>query len=522
VSPEGERETPIRRALLSVHDRTGLLELARALSDGGTELWATGGTRRELVEGGCSVRAAEELTGIGSWFGGRIKTLHPGILGGILAPRTEAGRTELAERGLLPFDLVVVNFYPFEQHLRESPDATDREEFIDIGGVTLARASAKNHEYVSVLSDPADYAPFVAEYRARGGAVSGATRRSLAVRAFERCTAYDAAIAFGLTPAERPATRFPDQILLTRDRMPLRYGENPHQPAAVYSASGPAAPGLVPAAVELVKGEGLSYNNLLDVDATLAIVAEYSAPSAAVVKHGTPCGVASAPSIREALELAVATDPVARYGCAVAVNRPLTAADVEPLHGVFVDLLSAPAFDRSALDRLGRRPKVKLLRSNPEDARRTAWEAKSALGHLLLQESDRRQIDPAELKLVTATAASADDRASLDFAWRTVRHAKSNAIVLAAGQRTVGIGSGQPTRVKAVELAVGVAGDRARGSVLASDAFFPFPDGVDIAGRAGVRAIVQPGGSVRDAEVVTTAERYGMAMYFTGWRVFRH
>jgi phosphoribosylaminoimidazolecarboxamide formyltransferase / IMP cyclohydrolase len=521
VAPE-EGGAPIGRAILSVHDKSGLPELARALSDLRVELWATEGTRRDLGSVAPSVRPAEDLTGIGSWLGGRVKTLHPGILGGILAPRTPEGRAELAARGLVAFDLVVVNFYPFVRHLAENPRATDREEFIDIGGVTLARAAAKNHPWVTVLSDPAEYGPFLHELRARGGSTSAETRRRLAVRAFERCTEYDAAIAFGLRDAGDAPVRFPEEIVVRREEMTLRYGENPHQAAAVYGGVLPAGGGFVPAPAELLKGEALSFTNLLDIDTALSLVAEFSLPTAAIVKHATPCGVASGGTVREALEGAFATDPVARYGCAVALNRPLEADDVAGLHGVFVDLLAAPRFDPAASTALERRPKIKLVRADPPDPGRPRWEAKSALGRLLLQEADRRELVPDDFRLVTTHAATPEERCALDFAWRVVRHAKSNAIVLAHGSRTVGIGSGQPTRVKAVDLAVEVAGARARGAVLASDAFFPFADGLEAAGRAGVRAVLQPGGSMRDAEVIAAAERYGIAMYFTGWRVFRH
>ncbi|MFY9716681.1 MAG: bifunctional phosphoribosylaminoimidazolecarboxamide formyltransferase/IMP cyclohydrolase [Thermoplasmata archaeon] len=520
MAPESDRETPIRRALLSVHDKAGLETLARTLSAAGVELWATEGSRRGLEAGSIPVRAAEELTGIGSWFGGRIKTLHPGVLGGILAPRTEEGRRELAERGLVSFDLVVVNFYPFELHLSERPAADDREEFIDIGGVTLARAAAKNHAFVGVLTDPSQYPAFLEEFHRAGGAVSAESRRRMAVRAFERCTEYDAAIAFGLRPEAEKG--FPEQVVFHREPMKLRYGENPHQAAAVYRGVPPGGTGVSPAPIELLKGDALSFTNLLDLDTALGIVAEFSDPAAAIVKHATPCGVASGPTVLAALEGAIATDPVARYGCAIAVNRPLGPEDVPVLHGVFVDLLAAPGFDAVAREQLDRRPKIKLVRADPPSIERPRWEAKSALGRLLLQEADRRELLPGEFRLVTTRAASAQERTALEFAWKVVRHAKSNAIVLASGSRTVGIGSGQPTRVKAVELAVEVAGERAHGAVLASDAFFPFADGLDVAGRAGVRAVLQPGGSVRDADVIAAAERHGTSMYFTGWRAFRH
>ena len=522
MATESASRTRIERALLSVDDKSGLVAFAHALSELGTELWATGGTRRSLAADNLTVRPAEELTGIASWFDGRIKTLHPGLLGGILAPRTEAGRKELALHNLLPFDLVAVNFYPFERHLAEHPEATDLEEFVDIGGVTLARAAAKNHAWVTIVSDPSEYEPVVAELRANAATVGADTRRRLAVRAFERCTTYDAAIARGLRPRAAGTDVFPEELVFRREAVRLRYGENPHQKAATYGTVLPPGSGLIPRPFTVLKGEGLSFTNLLDVDTALSTVGEFTVPSAAVVKHATPCGVASASTIGEALERAVATDPVARYGCAIAVNRPIGPEDTARLKGVFVDLLAAPDYEPAGLEALGRRAKVKLIRTVPPTLDPGRWEAKSALGRLLLQEADVRSLVPTELKLITGPVATTEQLASLDFAWRVVRHAKSNAIVLAQGTATVGIGSGQPTRVKASELACEVAGDRAKGAVLASDAFFPFPDGVEAAGRAGVSVIVQPGGSLRDPEVIETVKRYGMTMYFTGWRVFRH
>ncbi len=519
-----EDGAPVRveRALLSVDDKSGLAEFARGLAELRVELWATGGTRRSLTESGVAVGAAEDLTGVAAWFGGRVKTLHPALLGGILAPRTEAGLREMQERGLRPFDLVVTNFYPFERHLADHPDATDREEFVDIGGVTLARAGAKNHAWVTVVTDPADYAPLLTELRSNGGAVSAATRARLAGAAFRRTTAYDAAIADAFAPREAGSDPFPEEVRFRREPMKLRYGENPHQPAAVYRRVDAGAGAAGPRPFRVLKGDALSFTNLLDVDTALAIVAEFPGPSAAVVKHATPCGVASGATVREALERAIATDPVARYGCAVAVNRPFGPGDAGAFKGVFVDLLAAPSFDPAALESLGHRAKVKVVEVAPPSLADPGWETKSALGRLLLQAQDRRELVPGDFKLVTSTAASPEAGCALDFAWRVVRHAKSNAIVLADGAKTVGIGSGQPTRVKAVELACEVAAERARGSVLASDAFFPFADGIEVAGRAGVRAIIQPGGSLRDPEVIATAEKYGISMYFTGWRVFRH
>ena len=521
ASGEGSA-TRIERALLSVDDKSGLADFARGLAALSVELWATAGTRRSLEEARVPVRPAEELTGIAAWFGGRIKTLHPGLLGGILAPRTDAGRRELAERGLLPFDLVVVNLYPFERHRRDHPDARDREEHIDIGGVTLARAAAKNHAWVTVVTDPSEYSPLLEELRAAGGTVAPTTRRRLAVRAFERCTEYDRAIALGIAEAPAGPPGFPDEITFRRESLALRYGENPHQKAAVYGLVSPSGAGLPSAPFELLKGDSLSFTNLLDLDTALEIVSEFPGPTAAVVKHATPCGVASGATLREALERAIASDPVARYGCAIATNRPFGPDDPAAMKGVFVDLLAAPAFEAGAREALAHRTKLKLLRADPPERARPAWDVKTALGRLLVQETDRRELLSTDFKRVTTAEATGEERCSLDFAWRVVRHVKSNGIVLARGAQTVGIGSGQPTRVKSVELAVEVAGERARGSVLASDAFFPFADGVEVAARAGVRAILQPGGSLRDPEVIAVAEKAGIAMYFTGWRVFRH
>lgn len=521
-----ETDPPVRieRALLSPYEKTGLSDLARSLDSFGVELWATRGTRSALEAAGIRARAAEELTGIGSWFGGRIKTLHPGLLAGILSPASPEGEAELKEHGFLRFDLVVVQLYPFEHYTETHPDATDREEYIDIGGVTLARAAAKNHRRAAVVVDPSQYAPLLEEMRRLGGSLSGETRRALAVRAFERCSAYDRAIARGLspTPSGAPESPFPPDVGFHRLPLRLRYGENPHQRAATYATADLPGSSSEGDPFELLKGESLSFTNLLDLDAAVSIVSEFPTPTVAVVKHATPCGVASGATVREAIERAIATDTVARYGCTVAVNRPLGPEDPPALHGVFVDVLAAPSIDGEARKALERRPKLKVVRIAPRPVDAPRWEAHAALGRLLLQEGDRRQLAPGDFRLVTGTPASPEMACSLDFAWRVVRHVKSNGIVLAQGSKTVGIGGGQPTRATAVQIACDIAGERARGAVLASDAFFPFADGVEVAGKAGVRAIIQPGGSMRDPEVIATAERYGISMYFTGWRVFRH
>ena len=522
MAADAESERCVERALLSVHDRTGLGSFARDLAEQGIELWATSGTRRALQEVGCSANSVEELTGVDAWFGGRVKTLHPAVFGGILAPRTPQGLEELGQRRLRPFDLVVVNFYPFERHLAEVPGAADREEFIDIGGVALARAAAKNHDSVAVVCDPAQYPGIVAELRQRHGCLSATTRRRLAIEAFERCSRYDAAITSGL--AEGPGTKslFPSELILRAEPLALRYGENPHQPARAYGFTAPLGAGGGAVPIEVLKGSAPSFTNLLDLETAVGLVEEFPEPAAAVVKHATPCGAATGPTVGEALRAAISTDTVARYGCVIAVNRPVHADDLGVLHGVFVDLLTAPEFAPETLEALGRRPKIKVLRIPTEHPGRPRWDARTSLGRLLVQETDRRPLDLASLKHVAGPPLGPSELATFRFAWSVVRFARSNAIVLARGSSTVGVGSGQPTRVKAVELACGVAGERARGSLLASDAFFPFVDGVDVAIHAGVRGVIQPGGSVRDPEVVAAAERAGVSMYFTGWRVFRH
>ena len=521
LAEPGAGRVRVERALLSVDDKSGLADFARGLTDLGVELWATRGTRQALEAAGVRARAAEDLTGIGSWFGGRIKTLHPALLAGILSTATAEGEKELSERAFLRFDLVVVELYPFEKHLAEHPTQSDHEEYIDIGGVTLARAAAKNHSRVAVVLDPRHYAPVLNELRAASGALSAATRRNLAVEAFRRISAYDGAIARGISSAISQEDPFPPEVVFRRAPLRLRYGENPHQRSAVYTAVSPGA-GLTGEPFEQIKGDPLSFTNLLDLETARATVAGFRAPSATVVKHATPCGVASGNTIGEAVEGAIVTDPVARYGCAVAVNRRLGPADLAGFKGVFVDLLAAPDFEPAAKDLLDKRPKIKLVRMTPRTLGPTRWEAHSALDYLLLQEVDQRQLAPHEFRLVAGPPITGEMASSLDFAWRVVRHTKSNAIVLVQGSKTVGIGGGQPTRAKSVQLACEIAGDRAKGAALASDAFFPFADGVEIAGKAGVRAILQPGGSLRDPEVIAMAERYHISMLFTGWRVFRH
>ncbi len=522
VGPSLSSPGVVRRALLVADRKEPLLPLAQGLASRGIELYATDGTRRFLSERGLAAHGTEELTGLTSWFGGRVKTLHPKLFGGILAPRDAKGLEEIEEHGVVPLDLVAVLFYPFEEALLGG-SGEDLVERIDIGGPSLLRAAAKNYRFVVPFPDPADTETLLAELDRSGLRVGLETRRRLARKAFRRCALYDVAIETWLDEPERAARgALASDLTLGATGEPLRYGENPHQRATLLALSSPPGLPFEPWPLEPLKGEGLSYNNYLDLERVLALLSEFEGPGAVVAKHATPCGAATGPELLPALTQALETDPVARYGSAVGVNRPLTLEGVEALKGTFVDLLVGPEFSPEVRERLLKRPKLKLVRASPPDPGRPRWEARSATGRLLLQEADRRELTRGELRQVTRAGASEEEIRSLLFAWKVVRHVRSNAVVLSRESATVGIGGGQTSRVGAVRVALEVAGDRARGSVLASDAYFPFPDGLEEAGRAGVRAILQPGGSIRDPEVIAAADRLGLAMYFCGWRVFRH
>ena len=515
---------PVQRALISVSDKTGLVDLARGLAEMGVELISTGGTARALREAGLAVRLVEEVTGFPEILNGRVKTLHPAIHGGILARREPAHLDELGRLGIAPLDMVVVNLYPFAQTVARSDVSLDEAvEQIDIGGVALLRAAAKNFAAVTVLCDPTDYPPVLDELRQRGE-VSLATRQRLALKAFHHTAAYDAAIAEYLasqfeaspTPREEP---FPAVLNLRFWRVQtLRYGENPHQQAALYSRT----PDALPLGGRLLQGKPLSYNNLLDLDAAWRAVGDFPDPTAVIIKHNTPCGVASAEALAEAVLQALAGDPVSAFGGVIAVNRPFDGAAAEALGDLFVEAIAAPAFTPEARSILSRRSDCRLLEMVPETELPPdlGWELRSVRQGILLQDPDA--LGDLEWQVVSARPPTEAERESLAFAWRVVRHVRSNGIVLARGRATVGIGAGQMSRVDAVRMAVLKAGDRSRGAVLASDGFFPFPDGVEEAARAGVTAIVQPGGSVRDRQVIAAADAAGLAMLFTGRRHFRH
>jgi phosphoribosylaminoimidazolecarboxamide formyltransferase / IMP cyclohydrolase len=523
---------PVRRALLSVHDKTGLASLGRALVAHGAELVSTGGTARALREAGLPVVEVADLTGAPEMLDGRVKTLHPAVHGGILARRDRPDHLKALEDRLIPLiDLVVANLYPFEEAVARGLDPAACVEEIDVGGPAMVRAAAKNHAAVAVLTDPADYDD-LARCLERHGGTDEPRRRRFAAKAFARTAAYDAAIAGWLAAQAGAAgeeAHFPERLTLGASlRRRLRYGENPHQAGAFYVvADGAAAGGLAAAAA--VQGKELSYNNLADADAALALAAEFAEPAIVIVKHANPCGAAVGPDLAAAHTGALACDPVSAFGGIVAANRPLDGAAAEAIARVFTEVVVAPGADEAARAALARRPDLRLLLlDRMPDPRAGGLELRSlAGGGLLAQERDSLGApDPAALRAATRRAPDARELRDLLLAWLVAKHVRSNAIVLVRDGATVGIGAGQMSRVDAVDAAVRKAAAHApggaSGAVLASDAFFPFPDGLELAARAGVTAAIQPGGSRRDAEVVAAADRAGIAMVLTGRRHFRH
>ncbi|MBC7223251.1 MAG: bifunctional phosphoribosylaminoimidazolecarboxamide formyltransferase/IMP cyclohydrolase [Anaerolineae bacterium] len=510
-----------RRALLSVWDKEGLVEFGQGLAALGWELVASGGTARALRAAGLPVTEVAQVTGFPEMLGGRVKTLHPAIHAGLLARPTPSDLEELAAHGLAPMDLVAVNLYPFEATVAR-PGVTLEEavEQIDIGGVALLRAAAKNWARVAVVSQPSQYAGVLAELREQGQ-VTEATRRRLALEAFRLTAAYDAAIAAYLAGQGFSGEEaFPARLVLAGHlAQVLRYGENPHQAAAYYTSR----PGEGPLGGRLLGGKPLSYNNLLDLDAAWRAASSLAEPAVAIIKHTNPCGLARAHTILEAYRRALEGDPVSAFGSVVAANRPVDREAAEAMVDLFIEVLAAPAFASEAVALFQeRRPNTRLVTMGDAAEPPVPWEVRSVRGGFLLQEPDPCQDDPAQWQVVTKRAPTPEEWHALEFGWKAVAHVKSNAIVLCHADALVGVGAGQMSRVDAVRVALMKAGDRARGAALASDAFFPFPDGVAVASEAGVTAVVQPGGAQRDAEVIAEADRRGMAMVFTGRRHFRH
>jgi phosphoribosylaminoimidazolecarboxamide formyltransferase/IMP cyclohydrolase len=515
----------VSRALISVSDKTGVVELARHLSAAGLEILSTGGTARALASAGVPVREVSDFTGAPEILDGRVKTLHPRVHGGILGRPTPAHRAEMQKAGLVPIDLVVVNLYPFRETVARGAPFDEVIENIDIGGPAMIRSAAKNHERVAVIVDPADYAVVLREIDAEGE-ISAATRFRLARKAFAHTAAYDGAIASHLgrlaTP-DAPLADFPEALVISGTlTRALRYGENPHQKAAFYALDGAAvAPSL--ARAEVLQGKELSYNNLLDLDAAMRLCAEFAGAAAAIVKHNNPCGVALSDSgIADAYRRARETDPVSAFGGIVAVNRTVDAELARELSETFLECVIAPGYAPEALALLGVKKNLRLLAGEIAPDAAGAFELRSVAGGFLVQTRDRDTASAAAAKVISKRAPTAAELADLDFAWRVCKHVKSNAIVFAAGGRTLGIGAGQMSRVDSVRIAVSKARAPLAGSVVASDAFFPFRDGVDEAAKAGAVAAIQPGGSVRDVEAIAAADEHGMAMVATGERHFRH
>ena len=521
----------IERALVSVYEKTGIVEFARALAQAGVEVVSTGGTAKLLRESGVKVREVSELTGWPEMLGGRVKTLHPKVHGGILFRRNRPDdRDETHKQGISAIDLVVVNLYPFEATAaRKDISAEDLIENIDIGGPAMVRSAAKNFESVAVVTDPSDYAGLLAEFGERRD-WSLKTRLSLARKAFAMTARYDSLIATELERLQAPdgsvilsqRPDFPAQLHLELSRhASLRYGENPHQKSAVYIPSGAPASGL--AGARQLQGKELSYNNLVDLDAAWSMAQEFAEPACAIVKHNNPCGTAEQETLAEAYRQALACDPVSAFGSVMAFNRKMDRETAEEVAKLFVECIVAPGYDPAAREALAGKKNLRLMEmESGSEGRALLWDLKRISGGVLVQDPDTRTISESEIKVVTKRQPSQDELRDLLFGWKVAKHVKSNAIVFARGGRTLGIGAGQMSRVDSVKIAVMKAQQSLNDSAVASDAFFPFPDGVEEAARAGAATVIQPGGSVRDADVIAAADRLGMAMVFTGVRHFRH
>ena len=514
-------ETPlkIKRALLSVSNKSNLIELATALDKAGVELISTGGTAKAIADAGIDVKDASEVTGFPECLDGRVKTLHPNIHGGILARTSHApDNAELESLGIEPIELVVVNLYPFKETIAK-PDITSAEatEFIDIGGPTMIRAAAKNFAHVCILSSPAQYNSFIEEISS-GEGISFSTRKKLAKDAFAHTADYDSAISnyFDSIVDEQPSQQFNISLPLSQE---LRYGENPHQHAAVY--------GNQEDIIDCFHGKQLSYNNYLDVDAALNIISDFKTgkPACAIIKHTIPCGVGVGEKLNEAYEKAFSTDTVSPFGGIVVVNQELNLETAESIDRIFTEIIIAPSFSSEAEELLIQKKNRRLIRIKEASTSDSKTTFRSIFGGLLKQDADTEPFDESEFKVVTSRKPTEAEMQDLLFSWKVVRNVKSNAIVYAKDGRTLGIGSGQTSRVDSSEIAVAKAkkeGLDLTGSAIASDAFFPFSDGVEAAAEAGVTAVIQPGGSIRDEEVIAKANEYNMTMIFTGKRHFKH
>jgi phosphoribosylaminoimidazolecarboxamide formyltransferase/IMP cyclohydrolase len=524
-------DRPVRRALLSVWDKTGLIDFATQLAKREIELVSTGGTAKALREAGLQVIDVAEVTGAPEILDGRVKTLHPGVHGGLLARRNLAEHmTTIDEHGIAPIDLLVVNLYPFEATLKKNVGYDEQVEMIDIGGPAMIRAAAKNHESVTVVTDPDHYRAVLDGLEEHDGQTSLSLRKQLAAKAYARTAAYDAAIAGWFAGQQNDP--LPERLTITAERkLVTRYGENPHQQAAFYVTSNDARPGV--ASAEQVQGKELSYNNIADADAAFELVAEFEEPAIAIIKHANPCGVALGGTLADAYQNAFICDQVSAFGGIVAANRPLDRAVAEAIAKVFTEVVIAPGADDEAKEIFAGKSNLRLLLTDGmPSVTDTGLLVRSVSGGLLAQHRDAAAASELELKTVTARAPSEQETSDLRFAFTVAKHVKSNAIVFAKDGATVGIGAGQMSRLDSVRIARSKAADAAtaigksapltEGSVIASDAFFPFADGLEAALDAGAVAVIQPGGSVRDDEVIAAADKRQAAMVFTGRRHFRH
>jgi phosphoribosylaminoimidazolecarboxamide formyltransferase/IMP cyclohydrolase len=509
-----------RRAIISVSDKTGLVDFARELIALGFDIVSTGGTFKELHEAEVPVTRISDITGFPEILDGRVKTLHPVIHAGILAKATDEHREELKSNGIQAFDLVAVNLYPFEK-VAANRDSAEEEliENIDIGGPTMVRAAAKNFENVIIVTSPNQYGQIIEELKC--GGVSVETRKMLAAQAFGRTCAYDMAIAaeFGRRYGEGG---YPDRLLLNYEKLAdLRYGENPHQTSAFYKEP-VVTEKCITNAVQL-HGKQLSFNNILDANDALELVKDFERPTATVVKHTNPCGAASADNITEAYERAMDVDSLSAFGGVIAVNRPLTLKIAEKVSRIFVEVLIAPSYEPGALNMLTKKKNIRILETGElGEVDQNSLDIKRVVGGALVQDRNLAHVNVRELEVISDRKPTEEELASMDYAWRVIKHVKSNSIVFAKGSVTTGIGAGQMSRVDAVKIAGFKADERAKGSAMASDAFFPFRDGIDEAAKVGVTAVIQPGGSIRDKEVIEAVNEHGMAMVFTGLREFKH
>ena len=525
----------IERVLISVYDKTNLLEIANTLSQRGVEILSTGGTARHLRDAGINILDVSDYTGFPEMLEGRVKTLHPKIHGGLLADWDNAEHTAQAEtHDITAIDMVICNLYPFEATVAK-PDVTLPEaiENIDIGGPTMIRAAAKNYRHVAVLTGAGQYSQIIADLDENDGCLSEARRFELATAAFAHTAHYDTAIAAYLTDVDSQPDEFvgraglpsPYLTLRFKKERTLRYGENPHQRAAFYKTE--ASPGACAAWANQLSGQPLSFNNLLDLEAALEIVKDFETPACAIIKHNNPCGLATAGTLQDAFTNALECDRTSAFGSIVGLNRKVTLQTANIIReaanaGVKIDAIIAPSYTEKALRALSRVKRRPILEAGSLSATEPVFQIRNITGGVLVQDPDVHDLDANDLEVVTSRAPTETEIGSLLFAWKACKHVKSNCILLATGTQSVGIGAGQMSRVDAAIIAIRKAGEKAKGAVLASDAYFPFPDGVEIAGEAGIRAIIQPGGSVNDTPVIETADAYGMAMVLTGVRHFRH